>query len=366
MLLDERPLPAQVPDQATGPPLARLRDLAPHRSRRARLVLNLVTVAVTAVFSYVALSNVQPGRVWDALKSANPWWLLPALAVFLLGNLARALRWRSLFAPERRPPLGPVANSMLVGYFYNNILPVRAGEPLRVIVLAQRSEAPPVEIVGTVVLERLYDVLAILVIFFVAEPWLPHVSWFGTAAVAAIVLAGAIAAVATGLAVFGDRPVRMLLRPLGRVRWISGERLERTVAELVHGLSGLRRPAVAIPAFLWTTVAWLLSATAAWLVTLAFPLSLPFASGILLVVAVGLGMILPAPPASVGVFEGAALIALKAYGVSHDSALPYALLLHALNFVPFVLMGSFLVWHNSRRPYLRPASPPAAASTAAG
>jgi uncharacterized protein (TIRG00374 family) len=355
MLLDERPPALPMPDEPTG--LQRsLRGLAPRRSRRARLLLNLVTVAVTVGFSYIALSNIQLSKVWDTLRTIDLWWMLPALVVFLLGNLARALRWRSLFAPERRPALAPVANAMLVGYFYNNILPARAGEPIRVVVLAQRSEAAPVEIVGTVVLERLYDVLAILVVFFVAEPWLPHVSWFGAAAVAAIVLAVGIAAVATILVVFGDRPVRLVLRPLGRLRWISSDRLERTVAELVHGLSGLRRPSVAIPAFLWTTVAWLLSAFAAWLVTLAFPFNLPFASGILLVVAVGLGMILPSPPAAVGVFEGAALIALKAYGLPHDAALPYALILHVLNFVPFVGIGAFLLWHNARHPGSRAAT----------
>ena len=334
-------------------PLSSLRALAPRRSRRSRVLLNVVTVVVTAFFSYIALSNIDLNKVWHTLQTCDLWWLLPALAVFMLGNLARALRWQSLFAPERRPPLAPVANAMFVGYFYNNILPARAGEPIRIIVLANRSEAAPVEIVGTVVLERLYDVLAILVVFFVAEPWLPHVSWFGAAAVAAIVLAVGIAAVATVLVVYGDRPVRWLLGPLSRLRWISADRLERTVVELVHGLSGLRRPAVALQAFFWTTVAWLLSAFAAWLVTLAFPLDLPFSAGILLVVAVGLGMILPSPPAAVGVFEGAALIALKAYGIPHDEALPYALVLHVLNFVPFVVIGAALLWHNARHPYVR-------------
>ena len=150
---------------------------------------------------------------------------------------------------------------MMVGYLYNNILPARAGEAARVVVLTQRSSTPPVEIVGTVVLERLYDVLAILVIFFAAEPWLPHVSWFGAAAVAALVLAVLIIAVATVLAVYGDRPLRMLLRPLRRLSLFSGERLEQTVAELTHGLSGLRHPRLALEAFVWTIAAWLLTAS---------------------------------------------------------------------------------------------------------
>lgn len=359
MLLEDR---KAIPEQPAAPrtPAAPRRPLSSRSGRR--LALNLATIAVTVLFSYIALSNIKLDEVWSALRASDYWWLIPALVAFAFGNLARALRWRSLFAADRRPPVGATMNAMLIGYLYNNILPARAGEAARVLVLTQRSTSPPVEIVGTVVLERLYDVLAILVIFFAAEPWLPHVSWFGAAALAALVLAVGIAVVATVLAVYGDRPLRLLLRPLGRVSLFSGERLERTVAELAHGLSGLRNVRVAGEAFLWTATAWLLSALCAYLVSRAFHLHLPFACGVLVVVAVGLGMILPSPPAAVGVFEGAALIALNAYGLPHSQALPYALVLHVVNFVPFVVVGALLLHYNTRHPVRRqgvPATPPA-------
>ena len=136
-------------------------------------------------------------------------------------------------------------------------------------------------------IERLYDVIAILVIFFAAEHWLPHVSWFGAAALAAIVLAGLIVAAVVVLAVYGDRPLRLLLRPLRRFSLFSGERLERTIDELNHGLSGLRHGTVALEAFLWTIAAWMLSALCAYLVSVAFHLHLPFACGVLVAVAIG-------------------------------------------------------------------------------
>jgi uncharacterized protein (TIRG00374 family) len=317
---------------------------------RSRLWLNAATVIVTLAFSYFALSNINLSLAWHALRNSDYWWIAGALVAFGLGNLARALRWRSLFARGRRPKLGVTANAMMVGYLYNNILPARAGEAARVLVLTQRSDTAPVEIVGTVVLERLYDVLAILVVFFAAEPWLPHVSWFGAAALAAIVLAVLIALAAIVLAVFGDRPLRLLLRPLRRVPLFSGERLDRTVEELAHGLSGLRHPGLALEAFAWTIAAWLMTALSSYLVLVAFNMHLSFACGVLVAVAVGLGMILPSPPAAVGVFEGAALIALSAYHIPHSSALPYAVVLHLVNFVPFVAVGALTLHHNSRHP----------------
>ena len=241
-------------------------------------------------------------------------------------------------------------NATLIGYLFNSIMPARAGEAARVVVLANRSPAAPAEIVGTVVLERIYDVVTILVIFFLAEPWLPHVSWFGAAARAALVLALLIAGAAGALAIYGDRPIRFLLRPLRRFSTFSGERLERTIEEIANGLAGLRDGTVALEAFLWSVLAWMLSALCAYIVLLSFHLQLPFVAGVLVVVAVGLGMILPSAPGAIGVFEGAALIALKAYHVPHAQALPYALVLHAVNLIPFLLAGALLVHYNARRP----------------
>ena len=320
------------------------------RVSRPRLIANLLTVVVTLVFSYVAFSDLNLALAWRSLRMSDYWWLLLSFGAFCLSDLTRAVRWRSLFARGRRPPVGVVGNAMLVGYLYNNILPARAGEAARIVVLSQRSDAAPVEIVGTVVLERLYDLLAILVIFFMAEPWLPHVSWFGLAAIVAMVLTALVATCAIALAFFGDRPLRVLLRPLGRLAPFSGAHLERTLSDLVHGLSGLRHPGLAVEAFVWTIASWLLTATCAYFVAIAFHLHLPFASGVLVAVAIGLSMILPSPPAAAGVFEGAALIALKAYGIQRSSALPYALVLHLINFVPFVVVGAGLLHHNARHP----------------
>jgi glycosyltransferase 2 family protein len=61
-------------------------------------------------------------------------------------------------------------------------------------------------------------------------------------------------------------------------------------------------------------------------------------------VAVGLAMIVPSSPAAVGVFEAAVVVALRAYDVPKPEALSYALVLHALNFLPYIAAG-FVVLH---------------------
>lgn len=305
-------------------------------------------LALTLLLCYVAFSSLRLERTWQALRTSDYLWLAPALLVLAIALVIRAMRWRVLFAPARRPPLGPVAHAMMLGYLYNSILPARPGEVARVLALSRSSDAQPAEILATAVLERLYDVLGVLVIFFLALPWLPHVSWLTPAAIAAAVLAAAIVSGAVLLAFFGESPLRLLLAPLRRVPGLSRERLERIAADLAHGLSGLRHRGVAISGFCLTLLAWMLTAALAYLVSLAFHLHLPFACAVLVTVAIGLAMIVPAPPAAVGVFEGAALIGLKVYGISYSVALPYALVLHLVNFLPFILVGVPLLHYDAR------------------
>ena len=104
----------------------------------------------------------------------------------------------------------------------------------------------------------------------------------------------------------------------------------------------------------------MLTAVLAYFVTLAFHLHVPFACAVLVTVAVGLAMVLPAPPAAVGVFEGAVLIAMRAYGLSRSAALPFALVLHVVNFVPFIVVGVLLLRYNARHPARLTAELPAA------
>ena len=139
----------------------------------------------------------------DALADANLWWLVPSFAVFVAGVLLRGLRWWALFEADQRPPLREVTRALLVGYFFNNILPMRAGEAARVISLHARTKTPRAETVGTVVSERVFDLLALLAILFAAYPWLPELSWLRAAAVFAFVVVAAFAVLVFVLVALG-------------------------------------------------------------------------------------------------------------------------------------------------------------------
>jgi uncharacterized protein (TIRG00374 family) len=321
-----------------------------------RSALPWLGLVVTVVFGYLAVRNVDAGEAWAAFRSSDPWWLLPALAALVVTVFVRAVRWRFLFARETRPPLPAVASALLVGYFFNNVLPARAGEAARVVALHRSSATSRAELAATVVVERAFDVVALVVLLFVASPWLPDVSWAQSAAVLAGVLGAGCALLVLGVAVWGERPFRVLLRPLALLPFVGEEQLARAAANLIHGLAAFRRPRLALAAFVWTTLSWLVLALSTWFVLRAFDLGLSPLAGLLVVIAINLALILPSSPAAVGVFEAATLVALSAYGVSSSKALPAALVLHLLNLVPYLLAGGFVLHRTARAERAQPES----------
>jgi uncharacterized membrane protein YbhN (UPF0104 family) len=282
--------------------------------------------------------GVQLGDVWAAVRASDAWWLIPALVVMTLAFFLRALRWQVLF--EEPPPLGAVVRALFVGYLINNLLPLRAGEAARIASLHVRTRRPVAEVTGTVVVERAFDVLSLLVLLFAVAPWLPDVGWLRAAGALALALAVGLAAVVVALARWGERPLDAAFRVLARLPLVRRLDLRHASANTVAGLAGLRRFRTGLVAFAWTTLSWLVLGIAFWLVMQAFDFGLSPLAGLLVVIAVGIAMILPSPPAALGVFEGATVVAVQAYGVQDANALSYALVLHALNVLPFIAVAA--------------------------
>jgi uncharacterized protein (TIRG00374 family) len=301
-------------------------------------------LVVTLAGMALALDGVALSDAADALAESNLWWLVPSFAVFVAGVALRGLRWWTLFHADERPPLLEVSRALLVGYFFNNILPMRAGEAARVISLHGRTGTSRAETLGTVVAERVFDLLALLGILFVAYPWLPALSWVRAAAILAIVVVIALAVLVFVLVRWEDRAIHWLLSPLRRIRRDGfAERVELAAINATRGLVAIRDPRVALVGLTLTVLSWVVLSFSYWILMHGFSLHLPFSAGLLVTVTINMGLVLPSSPAAIGVFEAATVIALTAFDVPQAEALSYALVLHLLNLVPFLAVGAALL-----------------------
>jgi uncharacterized protein (TIRG00374 family) len=253
-----------------------------------------------------------------------------------LGLWVRARRWRYLYPRQSDPP-GLVA-AMLIGYMINNVLPLRAGEVARVYVVAHRWGHGFWMVLATIIVERVLDGIAIVVMLAVLVLLIPvpaYLQWGATLLLGINVLGVASLAL---LAVAPDHARRMLLRFTGP--WPRLARAaERIFIRFRDGLEGIRTPVHLAPLLAWTVVVWIVPVAGCWLVFRSLDLPLPWTAAWAVLAFVGVGVSIPSAPGYIGVFHAAAALALGVFGVSAAEALGCALVLHAVQFVPVTVVG---------------------------
>jgi uncharacterized protein (TIRG00374 family) len=294
-------------------------------------------LAISGVFVWLAFRGLNVHEVRSAIGKASPAWILAAIGAALVGVAMRSERWRALFPRESRPHVVPTFWASQVGLLANNVLPVRAGELVRVLALCRESGLRRTAVLATVVVERVFDLAVIAVLQLAIASQLPDASVARRLTLVAVAILALAAVIVTVLAFAPARRVagHVLMR-------IPGLRSRGTVLidSLRTGLAALRERELAAVALLWTLASWLVLAVAGWCVLRAFALHLPWHAAIFLLVATALAQAVPASAGSVGVFEFAARSALVAYGVPPAVALSAGLVLHAVSALPFIALGA--------------------------
>jgi uncharacterized protein (TIRG00374 family) len=292
----------------------------------------------------VLLRSVDLHELAAQLAHTHWGWVLASVVLGLGGLYARAYRWRWLFPPGPEPP--GIVPATMIGYMANNVLPLRAGEVVRIYAAARRlREAEPLTasqafwlVAATLVIERVLDSLAIVLILAVLVFTIPvpaGVQW-GAGVLLAIDVVG------VGLLLFMARAPERGRRLVARLtrRWPGVAATALTTFDTaLRGLDGIRTPAHALRIAAWTVFVWVLPASAAWSMLRAVHLELPLVAGWVVLAFVGLGISVPSAPGYLGVWHFAAKLALEIFGVGPSVAVAYALIYHASAAVPITLVG---------------------------
>jgi uncharacterized membrane protein YbhN (UPF0104 family) len=294
--------------------------------------MNRRLALIQALVSLIALGAV----IWWASHQEAPElpsggeaiaWLIASLAFYTLATLFRGERWHHILRitgiDAHRSDCYALTT---VGYMGNNVLPARAGEALRVVLMSTRCEASKRTLLGSVVAERLLDAIALASIFLIV-----------------------VYAVLSGAVLPTDRP--LLFAALGVVLILLGcfgvyvlrrhhvfERARAWLRPLADSPRALvsRQGAVLLAG---TFVLWALEAAVYLSVARAVNLDISGMGALYLVALTNFFAALPAAPGSIGTFDAAVIFGSKAIGASGSAAVSYLLSLRFVLYVPITAVG---------------------------
>jgi len=319
------------------------------RGQRGRLLVGALLAAVLLALFFRGMDWEALGR---ALRQARLAPLLGLVALTVAIYAVRAWRWGLLMAPLGRVRFADLFSATFVGFASGLLIP-RAQEIMRPWLVSRRYPIPISAGFATVILERLVDLITVLVLFGLYLFVLPAPAMqVAGPRMEAIKVAGAVTALGAGLVLvlllaLHSRPdpvIAAFERLLVRApRWLSGP-LGRAVRAFTEGLAVLRAPAshlawIAALSF----VLWLLIAFGFHLNHAAFSLSLPFPTTFLLIAFLVVGVAIPTP-GMVGGFHAFYLLALHdVYGVDRATAAAAGITAHAFTNLPILVLGLALL-----------------------
>lgn len=302
-----------------------------------RIALLLVGLIISIVSLFYALQGFQLDKLWESLTNVQIGFFLLMVVPYILTFMTKVWRWRVLFHPdEKRFSTGVLFSSLMISYVP---LPFRMGEVARGAVLSARTGTPAARVFSTILVEKVLDVLTLLLFLGISLPFvgLPSSLQGSATAFGAVFLV-----VALVLLVLVMRPdvVRRLVGILAaRLPARLGPRIQQTTEHALEGLAPLSNPPIALRLGLWSLASWGVNSVTIYFMLRAFNLTVPPMAAVVLIVATNLGMAVPSAPGYIGTFELVVVSVLKVLGIPETDAQTFALVYHFVGLVPVALVG---------------------------
>jgi hypothetical protein len=284
------------------------------------------------------------------LRNVLIWPLLLAGVIINLTMLFRSLRWQVLLAPIARVSLHNAFAATSIG-FGSVFIIGRTGEIIRPIALSLREKLPPSATFATILIERVYDTTAVVLLFafnllFFQPPAQNTISPQALTSIRSLGLLLSLGVV-SGLVILALLRVKadVLLDWLQRITARLPARLVQPLLNLARhladGLSVLASWRALGLSILHTVMVWSLVTFASWLVLYAFRQSFSL-SQVIFVLGFGLvGSIVPTPGGSAGAFHATAAKGFVFLGLDHNLAAAIAIIYHLIAFGPPFIVGLY-------------------------
>ncbi len=312
------------------------------------LVTGLIGVAVAALLLGWCFRRAGFDEVWSTLSALTLVALLPALVCEVAVQLFKALKWTAILSGTAKVRYSSALIAVVVGAASTHVVPLRLDEVVRAGVLGRREGIPSAQVLGTVAIDRVVEVLVAGVLLGLVALFSDLEGWMKTGA--RVLWAGFVVGV---LLLFA------FVRAEDRFReklTTSALPLVPRVAALLEGLaSGLR----ALPrgrALVWVVVGaageWLAAITFYWWALHTFAVQGGRSLPVVMALGNAVAYAVPNVPGALGTYEAVQTSVLTAPGVGlpDGEAMAIALAAHAVLMIPVTVCGLALALWEWKRP----------------
>lgn len=315
-----------------------------------------VAIAVIAIMLYRwRTTSFQWGLFFSTFLNVQWLWLIASIVLLLLTYLGRALRWEVMIRPIKpKASFTKLCSATVIG-FTAVVLLGRAGEVVRPYLIAIKERVPFSSQMAAWVLERILDLLVVLLIFGFALAHIPSGLHVG-AGLAWVLRTGGylVGAIGTACVLFlilfrnFSEPAReRLLSALEFLPERHFKKIESVLSAFIQGMQSTRHHGFLALLLIYTAIEWAIIVGGYYCLFRAFPSTsnLDLTDVVIFVGFVAFGSIVQVPGIGGGVQVAAVIVLTEIFGIPFEAATGVAILIWVLTFVVIVPFGLGFAFH---------------------
>ena len=287
---------------------------------------SIIGIIISTLGIWWAFKDFKLVAFINSIKDLHYEYIILACLLIIFSVVLRAIRWKMLFRESDNVKVYPLYKYELIGYFGNNVLPLRLGEVLRTYILGKRYKLSKSYVFGTIVLERLLDtlslmVLSILLLFiYPIEDSLKEIIYYGLGMGFAIIV------------------ILIIMSKLNLIK--SENKILKLISNFIDGFKNIDASKIPL-LFLLGLSTWAIYWFDIYLIQYAFDFGMNPAQSLLVLVVTSLFMSIPSAPGMIGTFHaGVKLVMVDIFKFSIADADAFAIVLHAYGFISYTILGA--------------------------
>ncbi|MDZ4713071.1 MAG: lysylphosphatidylglycerol synthase transmembrane domain-containing protein [bacterium] len=307
--------------------------------------------SLTFFFLYLAFRGNNFGELFIVLKTANYYYaILGTIVGILIGSYIRALRWRYLLNPLKKDiGMGILFSSMMIGYMMNSIIP-RSGEVYRPVLLANREKISRAAAFGTILAERIFDVLTLLIsfgicMFFFKQKLSEAFSQYNLETISLYVAIATLAFVTLiVIIIFNLEKSEIIFERISKKLLPEKYHLkiQNIFISMINGFLFIKYPKYYLQIFILSALLWGSYIFSIYLTLLAFNINISFFDANLVLTMTTFATMIPLPANSAGIFHLFCTATLvNIYGVDKETAFGFATVNHLMGTLSIILIGLY-------------------------
>jgi uncharacterized protein (TIRG00374 family) len=310
----------------------------------------ILVVAVTALLLGYALWRVDLQALGEVLAGADYRYAAPFLVTLSLFYWIKAWRWAVILTPLGDYSVRQVTPAMMIGFAANNLLPAHLGEIVRSVWFARRYQERVSAVLVSQVLERILDVLAIVLIYLLAVPWIESPPQAIRVSIWLVSTGAVVLAVVIYAMLASPQRVLHLWRALSAKLPMSIQSRGKTFLEdVLQALSSVRSPRRLLVLIFNSLIQWSLMGVCVWMSMSAIGVTIGPAVTVIVLTATVVAVTLPNAPGYIGALQAAFVFALLPFGISTESAFAGSVFFLVGNWAPVTSVGGlFMLASRSR------------------